>query len=547
MCHNLVRSLAAAVVLGAVAVASTTALAAESLVVEGPVTGTGYHFDHSCLAGSANTVARSEPGVAVETEVERYDSNGSLRIVSRSRFTSALRHQPTFVGYATPQRSGSWVFKERLSGVGDYVEVARSSWECPEYTELPTSVFVPISPTRVLDTRPALATNYSGPKPSAGTTIEITPAMMPDLPDDVVAVSANVGLVASSGRGYVQLLPSGQTPGSSSTVNASEAGENVLNQAVSVTGTGGAVSVFTSDGAHLTLDINGYFVASGGPERAGRAVTVDATRVLDTRLGGGAAVPPSTITTVDLAADSALPRGEASAAIVNIVATRTAGGGGYVQAAAHGALTPGDAAILNTFGVNDSVGAMAIVPVNDGSIDVYNLLGTHLVVDVLGWFTNASAPSSESGRFTPLPPERLFDSRFANPVNWTGALPPDAEPGDIFAIDRSDGARLANTITDIPMAGIDGPGDRPAASSIFANIALVNSRSRGYVQAAALDRLVPGDASHVNAAAAGQNVTNAAIVPFSETDFGAGGHDGISIYTSGGGHLVADVVGFFTI
>ena len=317
------------------------------------------------------------------------------------------------------------------------------------------------------------------------------------------------------------------------------------------------MSVFTSDGGHLTVDINGYFVASGGPERAGRATTIDAARVLDTR-GATASNPTgervraaSTIS-VDLSAGSALPRSAASAAIVNVVATGTAGGRGFVQAAATGALVPGDAAILNTAGENDSVGALAIVPVVNGSIDLYTSVDTHLVVDVLGWFTNETAPSSTSGRFTPLPPERLFDSRFTSPVNWTVARPPGAVPGvPVKAIDERNGARLAGVVTDIEMRGIEGSrfgGGRPAASSIFANIALVAAASRGYVQAGARGRLDVGAASNVNAARAGQNVTNAAIVPFSEmTDQQPGMYDGISLYTSGGGQIVVDVVGFFTI
>ena len=45
--------------------------------------------------------------------------------------------------------------------------------------------------------------------------------------------------------------------------------------------------------------------------------------------------------------------------------------------------------------------------------------GTHLVVDVAGWFTDASAPERRSGLFVGVVPSRLLDTRAS------GAVPPD--------------------------------------------------------------------------------------------------------------------------
>ena len=48
----------------------------------------------------------------------------------------------------------------------------------------------------------------------------------------------------------------------------------------------------------------------------------------------------------------------------------------------------------------------------DGGIQLYTQSGTHLVVDVAGWFTDASAPERRSGLFVPVSLNRVMDTRF---------------------------------------------------------------------------------------------------------------------------------------
>ena len=55
---------------------------------------------------------------------------------------------------------------------------------------------------------------------------------------------------------------------------------------------------------------------------------------------------------------------------------------------------------------------LAVVPVGpDGSITVFSQRGTHVVVDVFGYFTNQTADPSSDGLFVPLSPSRLLDTR----------------------------------------------------------------------------------------------------------------------------------------
>ncbi|MGB3736204.1 MAG: hypothetical protein WA964_14695 [Ilumatobacter sp.] len=525
-----------------------TVFAGDLVRVDGPVTGTEYIFDYSCLGLAFNDVRRSDANRSIEIELETFDGDGNFAGGTGGSFLSGSKEFFLARSFSNGLRQGSWRYTERFEGEGDFVEVASGEIDCVEPASQPTTVFVPIEPTRVLDTRPAAAINFAGAKPGPGSSLTVPATDMPEMPDGVVAVSANVGLVASTARGFVQMLPSQQEPGATSSLNASGSGENVLNLAVSPVGPDGAIQVFTSGGSHLTVDINGYFVESDGPETAGRVVSIDPERPFDTRIDGRRATAGTT-TTIDLTS-SGLPSAGASAAIVNIGATRTAAGRGFVQAAGGGSLVPGQAAILNTFGENDSVAALALVPVTDGAIDVFTSVDTHLFVDVFGWVTDESAAASESGRFVPLQPERLFDSRYAAPVNYNAGFPFEDGPmfGEVVKSTGPTGERLPGVSTRIGIRGlqVDFRSDEVLASSVFANIALVNSAGRGYLSAGAKGR-VDIDRSNVNASRSDQNVTNAAVVPFSDQQAGgAFGFNGIEVYTSGGGHILVDVLGFFT-
>ncbi|MEZ5257442.1 MAG: hypothetical protein R2705_11285 [Ilumatobacteraceae bacterium] len=51
----------------------------------------------------------------------------------------------------------------------------------------------------------------------------------------------------------------------------------------------------------------------------------------------------------------------------------------------------------------------------NGTIRLFTSGGAHLIVDVAGSITSAAAPSSTSGRFVPITPNRVSDSRATVP------------------------------------------------------------------------------------------------------------------------------------
>ena len=127
--------------------------------------------------------------------------------------------------------------------------------------------------------------------------------------------------------------------------------------------------------------------------------------------------PSDTVLRVDLTASSSgLPLTE-SAAVVNVTATESAGPG-FVQVDAGGALVKGSSSALKVTGAGQTVAGLSMVPLAaDGSIDLYASGGTHLIVDLIGWFTGPGSAVSTEGRFVPLPPERVYDSRLDTMVN----------------------------------------------------------------------------------------------------------------------------------
>ena len=114
-----------------------------------------------------------------------------------------------------------------------------------------------MTPCRIVDTRgPAGA--YGGPTMGAGETRSFAvPASSCGIPATAKAYSLNATVVPPAALGFLSLWGTGPQP-VVSTLNSFD-GTIVADAALTPAGTGGAVSVFTSNPSHLILDINGYF------------------------------------------------------------------------------------------------------------------------------------------------------------------------------------------------------------------------------------------------------------------------------------------------
>lgn len=237
--------------------------------------------------------------------------------------------------------------------------------------------FTPLVPTRLLDTR------NGGQAPGPGATIEVPILGRGDVPSEGVgaAVLTVTGVDARS-PGYVTVWPAGLERPRASNLNL-DSPRPRANQVIVPLGDGGAVSLFTQSGAHLVVDLSGWFAVDG----VFRALSP--TRILDTRpdsaVGhpGGRPGPRSAVAFQVLGAGG-IPTDGVREVVLNVTATNTVGAGSVaIWPSGQPART---APIVSITAAGQTVPNLAIVPVGtDGRVVLGTQGGADLIADVVGW------------------------------------------------------------------------------------------------------------------------------------------------------------------
>ena len=263
-------------------------------------------------------------------------------------------------------------------------------------------------PRRVLDTRLSSLTAGAAVGPFAPFTV-VDVAIPADVgrEEPVTAVAVSIVSVDAPTASYVQAVPTLMARmGGSASVNVPRAGRITPNFAIVPVGAEGAISLLLAAGGNVVVDLMGVFtVASTGDVTAGRFVPAgEASRVLDTRDGQKPAAQRA-VRVGPLAPG-------ASAVVVNITTTE-ADAPGFLVAHASGVAAAELRTANGNFETGAASGMLSIVPLGaDGTIEVVASARTHIVVDLVGWFTGADDVATTSGRFVALPPARAYDSRF---------------------------------------------------------------------------------------------------------------------------------------
>jgi hypothetical protein len=251
-----------------------------------------------------------------------------------------------------------------------------------------TSTFHPLVPARLLDTRPG-GTTIDGASLGAGaagpastTTVRVTGRG--GVAADAGAVVLNVTVTEPAGAGYVTVFPCGSAPPNASNINYVKG--TAPNLVIAKVGQDGSVCLFTQQSAHLVVDTLGYMP----PGDAYSAIAPQ--RVLDTRPGqptidgqtaGAGSRAANSISVVPLSLRAGLPV-EISTAVLNVTVTEPAAPG-YLTVYPCGAEPP-LASNLN-FVAGQTVANAVMTKVGfDGSVCVFNSAGTHVVVDVAGYY-----------------------------------------------------------------------------------------------------------------------------------------------------------------
>jgi uncharacterized protein (DUF1501 family) len=241
--------------------------------------------------------------------------------------------------------------------------------------------FVPLTPSRVLDTR----TGNGAPaaKIGPGGVVDLQVLGRGGVPNagNVGAVAMNVTVDGPDSESFVTVWPKGDPLPDASNLNM-QPGQTVPNLVVAKVGAGGQISLRNAFGStDLLADVLGWFPTGTGLQ------AVSPVRILDTRTGNGApAVPLGPQQTLELQVGS---RGgvppAASAVVMNVTAT-DASALGYVTVWPAGVARP-DASNINTTPGRTSPNLVIVRLGTDGKVDLFNSAGSvDLIADVMGYF-----------------------------------------------------------------------------------------------------------------------------------------------------------------
>jgi hypothetical protein len=373
--------------------------------------------------------------------------------------------------------------------------------------------FVPLSPARLLDTRPQYSDSDGfSSKVRARQTITLQVSGRGGVPAGASAVAVNVGITNAEGTSVLTVYPANASRPLASTMNFVK-GETVANMAVVKLSDTGRIAIYQGFAASdVFMDVVGYY--TGAPAaQGGRLIAVNPARVQQ----------PTTMATgqtrtLSVTGANGVPAASDVSGVVVSVTARNTNGGTYLT------LYPGNesrpvASNLNA-AANRTVGNLAMVKVSPtGTINLFNLRGpTTVSVDVLGYYTKTTA--TDAGRFFSLVPARLLDTRQASSPTGGQRLAA-ASP-------------LRLKVTDRPLAGVPATG----VSSVILNVTVTGGTTSGQLTVYPDEISKPGTGN--TAYLANQQTANLVVAKVDD--------DGeIRIATNQGAvHVVIDVVGYLT-
>ncbi|MEV7589111.1 hypothetical protein AB0O42_02430 [Streptomyces sp. NPDC089922] len=365
--------------------------------------------------------------------------------------------------------------------------------------------FVPIAPSRFLDTRDGTGAPKGRVGPGGVVTLQV--GGVKGIPaTGVTAVVMNVTAVQPTEAGHVMVYPNGQARPSVSNLNFT-AGQIVPNL-VTVAVVNGKVDLRNNAGSvDLIADVTGYYTDKG-PGSALNPITP--SRFLDTRDGTGAKqqrVGPGGVVTLQVAGVKGIPATGVTAVVMNVTAVQPTEAG-HVSVYPNGQAAPGVSNLNFTAG--QIVPNLVTVPVVNGKVDLRNNSGSvDLVADVTGYY------AATGSTFSAAAPTRLLDTR-------TGL---GGHPGSLGS-----GGTLHLKVAGV--AGVPATG----VTAVVLNVTVIAPTEDSHLVVWPHGVARPG-ASNLNYLR-GQTVSNLVIVPVVDGQ--------VSFYGAAGSlDLIADLNGYF--
>jgi peptidoglycan hydrolase-like protein with peptidoglycan-binding domain len=378
-----------------------------------------------------------------------------------------------------------------------------------------TSAYVamPVS-QRLVDSRP------TGPMGAGGTlSVSVTGAAPLPAPGTVTAAVLNLTVAAPFGPGFWTVWPHTSARPEASNLNIDElqslAGGAVPNLVTVPVGADGVVDVYASSGGNVIVDLLGYYTAADAATSGRFQALTAPTRVLDTRRVATFAPGETRAFTIPGAAG-------ANAVAVNLTSVTNVPG--YWQVYPQGGAAPATSNLNSPPGFSAVVANQAIVTVDpSGTVNIFSEQGGDLLIDLVGTYTGAGAPSSTVGLFVPMTaPTRIVDTRVPalNPLGATNRPAP-------------------SSTFEVPLAGNPAIG-RPDVAAVVLNATSAGTLTTGFVTVSTAGAVAPGQlplTSTMNVTRPAQVLANHAIVPVSARGF--------SMFTQAGGDMLADLAGYF--
>lgn len=387
------------------------------------------------------------------------------------------------------------------------------------------SVFVPVTPARVLDTR----VSQGGQGPLAAGQTQVFPVAatqagaQPVVPAGAVAIAYNLTVPGPAGAGHVRLMP-GDAPGltSASAINF-RPGETIANAAVVKIDSQRRVKAYAAAPADLIIDVVGYFVPANAGSAAGKFTAVTPVRVYDSADDAGGLLQPGTARVVSTAttqdgASPVVPAG-ASAVAYTLTVVRP-------NAAGHLRVMPGNVASSPSSAINWSVPGDVIANGSTVQVDAQRRMKVfsgasgpvRFLVDVVGYY------SANGASFYPTDPARVSDSRTSQ--GGAGSIG-SYEPG----------------VRVVPVAATQAGGMQvvpTGATAIAYNLTGTGTGSAGHLRAYPASEPVAITASVLNWPGAGYTRANGTVVAIST-------NRQIKLYNGSGSPVdaVVDVLGYY--
>ncbi|MFN3256197.1 MAG: choice-of-anchor Q domain-containing protein [Ilumatobacter sp.] len=379
------------------------------------------------------------------------------------------------------------------------------------------SIWVPVAPSRFVDTRAAGVTvdgdDQATGRMSAGSQRRITIAGRGEVPADARGVLANVTAVRPSTNGYVTVHPCVEPAPTTASLNYTT-GINLGNE-VMIGLDAGDLCIFTSSEIDVTVDVVGYIPGDSAYQ------PVEPQRLLDTRPGGvtvdgqaaGVGSPGDAgVVTLQVSGRGPIPVGTDT--VVLYVAAVRPTATGFVTVWDCDADRPLASSLNFVAGVNRGNEIVATVG-HDGEVCLFVERDADLTVDVVGYVTDGV-----STNFLPLAvPSRILDTRAIGET--------------IDGLFAGGGKRAAGQTLSLDVGGRAGMPNTPA--SVTVNLTAVQPEAVGYVTA------YPCGGEEPNAASLnfvpGANGGNEIVASPNE--------DGeLCLFTSAAVHLTADLTGY---